>query len=125
MIQRHPEWNMDHRRLLHGIDFAKGTIEIDGVAYALRDTHLPTIDPKDPYALSAEERTCIDRLKHAFLSSQKLWGHLKFMVGQGSMYLDRDDNLIFHGCVPCDEFGGFLPMYVDGQPAAGRALFDA
>jgi fructose-1,6-bisphosphatase-3 len=41
------------------------------------------------------------------------------------MYLSRDDNLIFHGCVPCDEFGGFLPMPIDGRQVAGRALFDA
>ena len=29
------------------------------------------------------------------------------------MYLERDDHLIFHGCVPCDEFGGFLPRRMD------------
>jgi fructose-1,6-bisphosphatase-3 len=95
------------------------------VRYPLRDTHFPTIDPKDPYALSAEERACLDRLRHSFMNSQKLWEHLKYMVGHGSMYLDRDDHLIFHGCVPCDEFGGFLPLVVDGQPVAGRAMFEA
>jgi fructose-1,6-bisphosphatase-3 len=125
MIARNPQWQMDHRRLLHRINFEKGTIEVDGRTYALRDTHLPTIDPKDPYALGAEERACIDRLKHAFVSSQKLWEHLKYMVGHGSMYLERDDHLIFHGCVPCDEFGGFLALVVDGAPVAGRAMFDA
>jgi fructose-1,6-bisphosphatase-3 len=125
MIARNPQWEMEHRRLLHRIDYAAGTIEIDGVRYALRDTHFPTIDSKDPYALSAEERACLDRLRHSFMNSQKLWEHLKYMVGHGSMYLDRDDHLIFHGCVPCDEFGGFLPLVVDGQPVAGRAMFEA
>ena len=41
------------------------------------------------------------------------------------MWLRRDDHLIFHGCVPVDEEGRFLPMVVDGEPRAGRALFDA
>jgi fructose-1,6-bisphosphatase-3 len=125
MIERNPQWQMGHRRLLHRINFEKGTIEIDGREYALRDTHLPTVDPKDPYTLTAEERACMDRLKDAFVNSQKLWEHLKFVVGHGSMYLDRDDHLIFHGCVPCDEFGGFLPLTVDDAPVAGRAMFDA
>ncbi|MDB5323149.1 MAG: hypothetical protein JWN40_4780 [Phycisphaerales bacterium] len=125
MIARNPQWEMEHRRLLHRINFTAGTIEIDGEHYALRDTHFPTIDPKDPYALSTEERACLDRLRHSFLNSQKLWEHLKYIVRQGSMYLDRDDHLIFHGCVPCDEFGGFLALEVDGKPVAGRAMFDA
>ena len=30
MIARNPEWELDHRRLLHRIDHAAGTIEIDG-----------------------------------------------------------------------------------------------
>jgi len=125
MIARNPHWQMDHRRLLHRIDPAAGTIEVDGVTYPLQDRNLPTIDPTDPYALSPEERACMDRLRHSFTSSQKLWEHLRYIVRHGSMYLDRDDHLIFHGCVPCDEFGGFLPFEIDGRPVAGRALFDA
>ena len=125
MIARNPHWQMDHRRLLHRIDPAAGTIEVDGVTYPLQDRNLPTIDPTDPYALSPEERACMDRLRHSFTSSQKLWEHLRYIVRHGSMYLDRDDHLIFHGCVPCDEFGGFLPFEIDGHPVAGRALFDA
>jgi fructose-1,6-bisphosphatase III len=39
--------------------------------------------------------------------------------------LVRDDNLIFHGCVPCDAKGEFLPMIIDGQPVAGKAMFEA
>ena len=33
----------------------------------------PTIDPSDPYALSAEERACMDRLRQSFLGSEQLW----------------------------------------------------
>src|SRR6185369_9908577 len=71
-IDRNPEWSMDHRRLLHRIDHKKGTIEVDGVVYALRDTLFPTIDPADPYTLSPEEELCLQRLRHSFVNSQKL-----------------------------------------------------
>lgn len=125
MIARHPEWEMDHRRLLHRIDHAHGTIEIDGATYSLRDTLLPTINPTDPYALSDEERECLDRMRYSFTHSQKLWEHMKYIVGIGSMYLRRDDHLIFHGCVPCDAQGEFLPMPIDGEHLSGRAMFDA
>jgi fructose-1,6-bisphosphatase-3 len=40
------------------------------------------------------------------------------------MYLVRDYNLIFHGCVPVDETGNFLPLTVDNVEYRGRALFD-
>ncbi len=125
MISRHPDWEMDHRRLLHRMDLTHQTIEVDGVTYSLRDTFLPTINPANPYELSQEERECMDRLRYSFTHSQKLWEHMKYIVGNGSMYLRRDDHLIFHGCVPCDEQGGFLPMPIEGQQLRGRAMFDA
>jgi fructose-1,6-bisphosphatase-3 len=125
MISRNPHWEIGHRRLLHGIDHAAGTIEVDGHKYALRDQLFPTINPEDPYALTAEERLCIRRLRHSFLNSQKLAEHLKYIVECGAMYLLRDDSLIFHGCIPCDADGNFLSMNVDGQDCSGRAMFDS
>jgi fructose-1,6-bisphosphatase-3 len=124
-IQRNPDFDMAHRRLLHRIDRAAGTIEIDGVARPLRDTHFPTIDLAHPYELSAEERACMDRTRQSFLGSQKLWEHMRFLIGHGAMSVCRDDHLIFHGCVPVDERGEFLPLTVDGQARRGRGLFDA
>lgn len=123
-ISRNPQWQMDDRRLLHRLDQASGTIEVDGQRYPLADRHLPTIDPADPYALSPEEQDCMNRLRHSFLHSQKLREHMQYIVGIGGMYLKRDDHLIFHACVPCDEQGEFLPMTIDGQPRAGKAMFD-
>jgi fructose-1,6-bisphosphatase-3 len=125
MIARNPHWGIDNRRLLHTIDHAAGTIVIDGKTWALKDTFLPTVRPDDPYALTAEERECIDGLRPAFLSSQRLWAHMSYLLTHGSMYLKRDDNLIFHGCVPVDDRGEFLPFRVEGQEVRGRALFDA
>jgi len=124
MIQRNASWDLDHRRLMHRIDHANGTIEIDGETYSLRDTHFPTVDPADPYRLSDEESECLSRLKHSFVNSQKLHEQMRFMVGHGSMYLKRDECLIFHGCVPVDAEGNFLPLKVDGQMLSGRGLME-
>jgi fructose-1,6-bisphosphatase-3 len=41
------------------------------------------------------------------------------------MHLVREGHLIFHGRVPVDELGDYLPMVVAGQPYRGRALFEA
>lgn len=124
LLERNPQWQLEHRRLLHRIDHKHGTIEIDGVVYELRDKSLPTVDPENPYALTEEEQDCLSRLKASFLSSQKLREQMKYMVGHGSMYLQRGDCLIFHGCVPVDAEGQFLDLEIDGQKYAGRALFE-
>ena len=125
MLLRHPEWEQEHRRLLHRIDHTHGTIAVDGVTYLLQDRLFPTIDPADPYKFSPEEQVCLERLKHSFTHSHKLGEHLRHIVSNGSMYLRRDDHLIFHGCVPCDPRGEFLPMVIEGEPFSGRAMFDA
>jgi fructose-1,6-bisphosphatase-3 len=124
-IARNPEMGLDHRRLLHRIDHAAGTIEIDGTRHPLADRSFPTIDPANPYALTPEEQACIDRIRGSFLASPVLWDHMRFLCERGSMWLRRDDHLIFHGCVPVDESGGFLSFPIDGQERSGRALFDA
>lgn len=125
LIARHPEFELEHRRLLHRIDRKAGTITIDGVPRPLRDTYFPTIDPADPYALSPEERACMDRTRQSFQGSRRLWEHMEYMVRRGSLWLLRDDHLIFHGCVPVDAQGEFLSFPVDGTPQRGRQLFDA
>ena len=124
-IARNPEWQMDSRRLLHRIDHAKGTIEVDGVVYSLRDKLFPTIDPKNPYQLSPEEEICLNRLRDSFVNSQKLGEQMRYLVGHGAMFLIRDSHLIFHGCMPVDARGEFLPMIIEGQPYKGRAMFSA
>lgn len=124
LIERNPQWDLDHRRLLHRIDHEAGTISIDGQTFDLRDSHFPTIDPANPYQLTQEETECLARLKRSFLRSQKLQEQVRYMVGHGAMYLRRDDCLIFHGCVPVDADGEFLPLTVDGEQLSGRALFE-
>ncbi|MES2476472.1 MAG: fructose-bisphosphatase class III [Verrucomicrobiota bacterium] len=124
-IARHPEWGMQNRMLLHRIDHDAATIEVDGVVYPLRDGHFPTIDSADPYELSEQERLCINRMKSSFLASQKLWDQMRWMVRRGSMVIRREEQLIFHGCVPVDEAGAFLPMIIDGEPRYGREMFES
>jgi len=125
MMGRHPEWNLDHRRLLRTIDLEAGSIQVEGRTHALKDRHFPTVDPANPEALSPEEEVCLARLRASFLSSPLLWEHARFLVDRGSTWLRRDDHLIFHGCVPVDESGNFLPLEVDGAVRSGRPLFDA
>ena len=125
MLARHPEWGLEHRRLLHRINHEAGTIEVDGVSYPLLDTHFPTIDPANPYELTSEEELCLERIRGSFMASQKLWDQIRWMVSHGEMYLRRQEHLIFHGCVPVDNNGDFLPMMVNGKSYSGRALFDA
>ena len=124
LIAAHPEWEMDDRRLLHRIDFARGTVSCGAATYGLRDRRFPTVDPADPYRLTPAEADCLARLRHSFLASQKLWTHMRYLVRHGAMYLRRNEHLIFHGCVPCDAGGEFLPMPVDGRWYRGRPLYD-
>jgi fructose-1,6-bisphosphatase-3 len=125
LFRRRTDWKMDHRALLHRIDPQTNTIELDGKRHELLDTKLPTIDWKDPYALSADEQRCMTDLQRAFVESQPLWRHMTFVASRGAMSLRRDRCAIFHGCIPVDDRGEFLPFTVDGEPRRGKALLDA
>jgi len=125
MIERHPDWHLDHRNLLHQIDFETGEVEIEGRRYKMNDQQLPTIDPADPYRLTDQEEDCINRLRESFMASDRLWDHMRFLVRRGAMWLVRDEVVIFHACVPVDERGEFESLNVQGQRVAGRAMFTA
>lgn len=124
-VRRNPEYKMEDRNLLHRINPKDKTVEINGKTYPLLDDHFPTIDWSDPYKLSPEEQACISRLRQSFLESPMLWRQMGYVAQRGAMYLKRDLNLIFHGCVPVDDAGNFLEMPVDGNQYKGKALFDA
>jgi fructose-1,6-bisphosphatase-3 len=125
LIERHPHWELGHRRLMGGINPEAGTITIDGKTFALADRHFPTLNRNEPYALSKAEQTCLDEIRAAFQTSEKLWRHMVWLLQRGSMFLVRDDHLIFHACVPVDERGEFQSFEVDGQSLKGKALFEA
>ena len=52
IIKKNPGFKLEHRNLLHLIDYENGLIELDGKTYELLDKNFPTIDPKRPYVLT-------------------------------------------------------------------------
>ncbi len=124
LIRRHPEFNMAPRLLLDKIDIEKGTVRIEGHEYPLRDTHFPTINWDNPYALSAEEEEVMERLTLAFINCEKLQRHVRFLFTQGSLYKVHNGNLLYHGCVPMNEDGTFTKVTIYGKEYAGKELYD-
>lgn len=124
VIDRHPEFCMEDRKLLHRIDFEHGTIDIDGTSYELLDSSFPTIDPVDPYRLSVQEQNVIDRLVHSFTNSQALARHIECLFTHGSLYLVHNNNLLYHGSVPLNADGTLAEMEIQGVRYKGRELFD-
>ncbi len=124
IIKRNPDFKMEHRLLLDKIDYENMTIQLDGETYELTDFEFPTIDPKDPYALTPEEEDVMNRLVHSFKQSERLKEHVRFLVNKGSMYLIYNENLLFHGCVPMHEDGSLMTAHFDGKEYSGKALLD-
>jgi fructose-1,6-bisphosphatase-3 len=124
LIGRHPEWGLADRDVLHAIDLKAGTVRLGDAVVPLTDARLPTLDPANPNALSEAEQRCMNALRASFTASPRLWEHMNFVVGRGSMWTTRDDLLIFHACVPVDKEGTPLPLTVQGRAYAGRELFD-
>ncbi len=124
IIKRHPEFGMDDRLLLDKINYDKKTVTIGGTEYAMNDTDFPTLDPADPYNLTAEEALVIKRLSSAFRHSEKLQKHVKFLFSKGGLYKVHNSNLLYHGCVPMDENGNFKEVEIYGNKYSGKALYD-
>lgn len=124
IIREHPEFHLEHRNLLHRIDFENGTITLDGTTYPLLDTHFPTVDPKDPYAYTEQEADIMRRLVHAFQNCEKLQQHVRFLLAKGSLYKIYNGNLLYHGCIPLNEDGSFRDIDIQGTVCHGRKLYD-
>ncbi len=122
MIARHPEWKMDDRRLLHKINYENGTIDIDNETYPLLDTNFPTIDPKDPYKLTREEKQLMDKLLHSFSVSDKLKRHISVFFSHGSLYTVCNSNLLFHASIPLNADGSLKKVEVNGALYSGPEL---
>lgn len=124
IIKNHPEYQMEERLLLDKIDIEKGTVQIEGKEYPLKDTSFPTIDWANPYQLSADEEEVMERLTMAFMNCEKLQKHVRFLYTQGSLYKVYNGNLLYHGCVPMNEDGSFTKVCVYGREYAGKELYD-
>lgn len=124
LIERNPEMEMNDRRLLHLIDYEKGTIALNDKIYQLKDKSFPTIDPLNPYELTEDERELVDKLIHSFTHSEKLRKHMRCIYANGSLYLVRNSNLLYHGSVPLNEDGSFQSVKIQGIEYSGKKLFD-
>lgn len=124
LYEAHPEWGMDSRALLGTINKEKGTCMLEGREYALLDTNFPTLDEKNPFALSPEEATLMERLVHLFRISERLQRHIFELLKRGSMYNICNANLLFHASIPLNQDGSLKEVLVEGAPAAGRELLE-
>ena len=124
LIKKHPEYNMDDRLLLDKVDYKNGTIKIEDKIYQLNDKNFPTIDPKQPYKLTPEEREIMRRLQESFKNSERLNKHVNFLYLKGNLYKCFNSNLLFHGCIPMDKNGEFTKIEIDGEKLAGKEYLD-
>ena len=124
IIRRRPEFGMDDRLLLNHLDLRQGTVEVEGKAYPLVDTHFPTVDPADPYRLTEGEQELIEKIAHSFECSEKLKKHMRCFFRHGSMYQVCNSNLLFHASIPMNVDGSFKQVRILDQEYAGKALLD-
>ncbi len=124
IIKMHPEFEMNDRLLLDKINYDKKTVTAYGKEYAMNDTDFPTVDPEDPYWLTEDEIQVMNRIRQAFLKSEKLQRHVRFLYSNGGLYKVFNSNLLYHGCVPLDEKGDFKKVKIADKEYSGKALYD-
>ena len=124
IIKRHPGYGMDSRLMLERIDFANNTVRLDEGVYPLNTELWPTIDPADPYRLTAEEEALVEEYVSAFRESQALRRHIDFIYKNGSTYLCCNGNLLYHGCIPMTGDGQFARVRHGGKWYSGKSLLD-
>ena len=125
LIQRNPSFGMEHRLLLDKLDLEKGVLRLGEEEYPLTDTHFPTLDPADPYALTEGEQALVDGIRTSFRHSAALKRHMDFLMTNGSMYKAINGNLLYHGCIPMEADGSFSALELDGKTVRGKAMLDA
>ena len=123
-ILRQPEFGMEDRLLLDKIDYENKSITLGGVTYPLEDCDFPTVDPADPYTLTAEENQVIDALTDSFRRSEKLQSHIRFLYSKGGLYKTYNGNLMFHGCVPMTADGELMTFTIGGKKRSGKEFLD-
>ena len=124
IIRRRPHYQMADRLLLDKIDYGRGTVSLNGAVYPLLDTHFPTIRPEDPYELTDQEKSVVEKLKLSFANSKRLQQHVRFLYSKGGMYLVHNGNLLYHGCIAMNEDGSFQGFRVGGEEFAGKIFMD-
>ena len=123
-ILRRPEFDMEDRLLLDKINYEDHTVKINGRSYPIKDWDFPTIDPKDPYALTPEELHVITQLTESFRHSEKLQQHVRFLYSKGGIYKIFNGNLLFHGCIPMTAEGKLMQFTIGGKVRSGKDFMD-
>jgi fructose-1,6-bisphosphatase-3 len=124
IIGRRPEYCLEDRLLLDKIDLELGTVEIGKRIYPLLDTRFQTVASQEPYALTPAEHHVVARLKMAFLNSEKLQQHARFLFAKGGIYKTYNGNLLYHGCIPMKEDGSFKSLHLNQMKSAGKTMMD-
>ncbi len=124
LISQHPEWQLQHRRVMQGIDIEKGTVHLDGKEHPLMDTCLPTLSQDNPNALTREEHLLIKRIQHSFLNSEKLQSHVRCLLSHGSMYGIYNGNLLFHASVPLNADGTLKEVQLPDGSFCGKEMME-
>ena len=124
VIKRNPDFKMDDQLLLDNIDFEKKTVDINGKEYPMLECDFPTVDKNDPYRLSDEEELIVKHLVKAFMNSDKLKKHIKFLYKKGAMYRVYNGNLLYHGCVLLNADGSFAHSEICGKDTYGKGLYE-
>ena len=123
LYEKHPEWNMENRKLFSFVDFKMGTINLDGKQFTLSSNIFPTVNPLSPNELSEEEEKLMKQLRHSFKASEKLQRHISLLLSHGCMYAICNGNLLFHASIPLNEDGTLRNVRLfDGQVYEGRQL---
>lgn len=125
MIDRHPEWHMEKRKLYSAMSPDFTTVTVGGVEYPMLDSHFPTIDPADPYRLTEEESELVDKLHRSFMVSDRLRRDLNILLNHGCMYNITNSNLMFHASVPLNADGSLKEVSVMGRKFKGKELLHA
>jgi len=121
-IKRRPDFGMKDRLLMDKMDLERGIIKIDGKEYELLDKNFPTVDPKHPYKLTAEEESIVQKLHQSFTESEKLRKHMKCMFRNGCLYTITNGNLLYHASIPLNEDGTLKDVSIRGEKFHGKAL---
>lgn len=124
MAQKHPDWGMNDRCLLHLVDKAAKTIDLPDGKYELVDANFPTLDPARPYELTSEEEDIVNKLVHSFLVSDKLQSHMRVLISHGAIYGVYNGNLLYHASIPLNENGSLKEVSVAGEKLSGKRLME-
>lgn len=124
IIKRRSAFNMNDRLVLENIDYEKAIYHYNKKDYQMSSCNFPTVNPKNPNALSEEEAVVIKKLKHAFGMNERLQRHVKFLYSKGSLYKVYNNNLLFHGCILLNDDGSLKSLKVQNESYKGKELLD-